>query len=144
MTGFPWFPIGHATARGTVGRLREEGPGYQVLQDQASDRLILVLAADSKAGDGVLASTLVSEFAGIEFGGRSFLALSTSRTDDGAGAAMVEAVRSTDFSQRESAGRGDRRSGPARFGIRSPLKPDAPKERTACTPLTASTHLPRL
>jgi cell division protease FtsH len=82
MTGFPWFPIGHATARGTVGRLRAEGPGYQVLQDQASDRLILVLASDSRAGDGVAASTLASEFAEIEFGGRSFLALSTSRTDE--------------------------------------------------------------
>ena len=42
MTGFPWFPIGHAIASGTVGRLRAEGPGYQVLQDQTGDALILV------------------------------------------------------------------------------------------------------
>jgi len=41
MTGFPWFPIGHAIACGTVGRLRAEGAGYQVLHDQTSDRLIL-------------------------------------------------------------------------------------------------------
>src|ERR1700676_5000878 len=52
---------------GTVGRLREERPGYRVRQDQASDRLILVLVADSRAGDGIPASTLASEFAEIEF-----------------------------------------------------------------------------
>jgi cell division protease FtsH len=82
MTGFPWFPIGHAITCGTVGRLRAEGAGYQVLHDQTSDRLILVLAADSSAGVDAVASSAALKFAGVEFGGRSFLAISTSKTDE--------------------------------------------------------------
>jgi cell division protease FtsH len=79
MTGFPWFPIGHTTAGGTVGRLRAEGPGYQVLQDQTNDGLILVLAADGQAGEDALASSAASSFAGADFGGRSFLVMSTAK-----------------------------------------------------------------
>jgi hypothetical protein len=82
MTSFPWFPIGHELACGTVGRLRAEGAGYQVLHDQASDRLILVLAADSSAGGGAAASSVASMFAALEFGGRSFLAMSMSKADE--------------------------------------------------------------
>jgi cell division protease FtsH len=82
MTGFPWFPIGHATACGTVGRLRAEGAGYQVLQDQTRDDLILVLAADSSAGLDAAASSFALKFAGLEFGGRSFLVMSTSKADE--------------------------------------------------------------
>lgn len=79
MTGFPWFPIGQAIPCGTIGRLRAEGPGYQVLQDQTSDGLILALAADSQAGQDVAASSAVSKFAHVEFGGRTFLAMPTSK-----------------------------------------------------------------
>jgi cell division protease FtsH len=82
MTGFPWFPIGHAIACGTVGRLRAEGAGYQVLHDQTSDRLILILAVDNSAGKRAAASSVASKFAGVEFGGRSFMAMSTSKADE--------------------------------------------------------------
>jgi cell division protease FtsH len=82
MTGFPWFPLGHDIACGTVGRLRAEGTGYQVLHDQASDRLMLVLATDSSAGQSVAASSVAPRFTAAEFGGRSFLAISTSKAEE--------------------------------------------------------------
>jgi cell division protease FtsH len=82
MTSFPWFPIGHVTPCGTVGRLRADGLGYQVLHDQASDRLMLVLAGDSAAGNYTSASSVASKFAGVEFGGRSFLVMPTSKADE--------------------------------------------------------------
>ena len=82
MTGFPWFPIDHATACGTIGRLRAEGAGYQVLHDQTRDDLILVLAADSSAGVDAAASSFALNFVGLEFGGRSFLVMSTSKADE--------------------------------------------------------------
>lgn len=82
MKNFPWFPIGHEIACGTVGRLRTESADYQLLQDQASDRLILVLAADSTAGKGAAALSVVSNFTKVEFAGRSFLAMSMSKADE--------------------------------------------------------------
>ena len=66
MTGFPWFPIGHAIASGTVGRLRAEGPGYQVLQDQAGDALILILAAGERAAVDARQIAGASRFAEAE------------------------------------------------------------------------------
>jgi cell division protease FtsH len=82
MTAFPWFPIGHQIACGTVGRLRAEGAGYQVLHDQSSERLMLVIASDSSAGKGAAASSVATEFEGVDFGGRSFLALSMSKAEE--------------------------------------------------------------
>jgi hypothetical protein len=76
MTGFPWFPIGHAIPSGTVGRLRGEGPGYQVLQDQAADALILVLACDEPAGIDAAKTSGASLLAAFDFGERSFLTMS--------------------------------------------------------------------
>jgi cell division protease FtsH len=76
MTGFPWFPIGHAIPSGTVGRVRSEGPGYQVLQDQAGDDLVLVLASDEPAGIDAAKTSAASRLAEFDFGGRSFLTVS--------------------------------------------------------------------
>ncbi len=80
MSGFPWFPIGHAIPSGTVGRLRSEGPGYQVLQDQASDALVLVLASDEPAGIDAVKTPGASRLVGFDFGGRSFLTVSVPKT----------------------------------------------------------------
>jgi hypothetical protein len=82
MTAFPWFPIGHQIACGTVGRLRAEGTGYQVLHDQSSERLMLVIASDSSAGKGVTASSIATKFEGVDFGGRSFLAILMSKAEE--------------------------------------------------------------
>ena len=82
MTNFPWFPIGHEIACGTVGRLRAEGAGYQVLHDQSSERLMLVIASDSSAGKGAAASSVATRFEGVDFGGRSFLAISMSKAEE--------------------------------------------------------------
>jgi cell division protease FtsH len=82
MSGFPWFPIGHQVECGTIGRLRAEGAGYQVLHDQASERLMLVLTGDSLAGEAAAASSVASQFAWVEFGGRSFLVISMSKAEE--------------------------------------------------------------
>jgi cell division protease FtsH len=82
MSGFPWFPIGHAVPPGTVGRLRDEGPGYQILQDQAGDVLILVLAADGLAGIDAAKTSGASRLASFDFDGRSFLTLSVPKATE--------------------------------------------------------------
>lgn len=82
MAGFPWFPIGHATASGSVGRLRSEGPGYQVLQEQAGDSLILVLAAGERAAQDARQIAGASRFAEVEFSGRSYLTMSFAKSSE--------------------------------------------------------------
>lgn len=82
MSGFPWFPIGHKLVSGTVGRLRAEGPGYQVLHEQAGDALILVLAGGDRAADDAARLDGVSRFAGFEFGGRSFLTMPVAKSSE--------------------------------------------------------------
>ncbi|MET4524059.1 AAA family ATPase [Bradyrhizobium sp. JR18.2] len=82
MSGFPWFPIGHAIASGTVGRLRGEGPGYQVLQDQAGDAVILVLAAGERAAEDAARIAGASRFAEVEFSGRSFLTMPVAKSSE--------------------------------------------------------------
>jgi cell division protease FtsH len=82
MTAFPWFPIGHQITCGTVGRLRAEGAGYQVLHDLSSERFMLVIAGDSLAGKDAAASSVATKFKGVDFGGRSFLAISMSKAEE--------------------------------------------------------------
>lgn len=82
MSGFPWFPIGHKLASGTVGRLRTEGPGYQVLQAQAGDALMLVLAAGEPAADDAARIGGASQFAEFEFGGRRFMTLPMAKSSE--------------------------------------------------------------
>lgn len=82
MSGFPWFPIGHKLASGTVGRLRAEGPGYQVLQEQAGDGLILVLAGGEPAADDAGRIEGALPFADFEFGGRRFLTMPMAKSSE--------------------------------------------------------------
>lgn len=82
MSGFPWFPIGHKLASGTVGRLRAEGPGYQVLQEQAGDALMLVLAGGEPAADDAARIDGASQFAEFEFGGRRFLTVPVAKSSE--------------------------------------------------------------
>jgi cell division protease FtsH len=82
MSGFPWFPIGQTLPSGTVGRLRAEGPGYQVLQEQAGDSLILVLAAGERAAEDARLIADASRFAEVEFSGRFFLTMSVAKASE--------------------------------------------------------------
>lgn len=82
MSGFPWFPIGHKLASSTVGRLRTEGPGYQVLQAQAGDALMLVLAAGEPVADDAARVGGASQFAEFEFGGRRFLTVPVAKSSE--------------------------------------------------------------
>lgn len=82
MSGFPWFPIGHKLASGTVGRLRAEGPGYQVLQAQGGDAVILVLAAGEPAADDAARIGGASQFAEFEFGGRRFMSVPVAKSSE--------------------------------------------------------------
>lgn len=82
MPDFPWFPIGHAIASKTVGRLRAEGPGYQVLQEQTGDALILVLAAGERAAEDALQIDGTSRFVKVEFNGRSFLTMPVAKSSE--------------------------------------------------------------
>ncbi|MGX1007063.1 cell division protease FtsH [Bradyrhizobium japonicum] len=82
MSGFPWFPIGHKLASGTVGRLRTEGPGYQVLQEQAGDSLMLILAGGEPAADDAERIDGAPRFAEFEFGGRRFLTMPVAKSSE--------------------------------------------------------------
>ncbi|MCK1715044.1 AAA family ATPase [Bradyrhizobium sp. 143] len=82
MSGFPWFPIGHKLVSGTVGRLRAEGPGYQVLQEQTGDALILVLAGGEPPADDAARTDGASRFADFEFGGRRFLTMPVAKSSE--------------------------------------------------------------
>jgi hypothetical protein len=82
MSGFPWFPIGHKLVSGIVGRLRAEGRGYQVLQEQAGEALILVLASGEPAADDAARIDGASQFAEFEFGGRRFLTVPVAKSSE--------------------------------------------------------------
>ncbi|MCS3498280.1 hypothetical protein M2189_002762 [Bradyrhizobium japonicum] len=82
MSGFPWFPIGHKLGSGTVGRLRAEGPGYQVLQEQAGEALMLVLAGGEPAADDAARIDGDSQFAEFDFGGRRFLTVTVAKSSE--------------------------------------------------------------
>lgn len=74
MSGFPWFPIGHALPGGSVGRLRQEGNGYQIILDQTTEGMFLILASGSLANDGAqrLLGPAIDTFDRLEFGGQSY------------------------------------------------------------------------
>lgn len=69
-------------ASGTAGRLRAEGPGYQVLQDQAGDAVILVLAAGERAAEDAAQIPGGSPFAEVEFSGRRFLTVRVAKSSE--------------------------------------------------------------
>jgi cell division protease FtsH len=75
MLDFPWFPIGQKLPGGSVGRLRQQGAGFQVVQDQRLDSIFLILEKGSivgQAADQVLGAA-VESFHGIEFAKKSYL-----------------------------------------------------------------------
>jgi hypothetical protein len=74
MVAFPWFPIGHKIPGGAVGRLLQEGQGYQVLQNQAHDAVFLVMDKSSLVAKAATKSLyrLDGDFRTFEFGGRSY------------------------------------------------------------------------
>jgi hypothetical protein len=43
MFAFPWFPLGYTLPGGSIGRLQQEGGGYQIVDNQAHDLVFLVL-----------------------------------------------------------------------------------------------------
>jgi hypothetical protein len=74
MSSFPWFPIGHKLPDGSVGRLQQEGAGYQIIQNQAQDSVFLVLENACLATKGAekLLEPSGEGFRTIEFGDRSY------------------------------------------------------------------------
>jgi cell division protease FtsH len=75
MSGFPWFPIGHGLPGGSVGRLRQEGIGYQIVSDQTKNATFLILESGSLASEGAknLLGSAITGFHSSEFAGRSYL-----------------------------------------------------------------------
>jgi cell division protease FtsH len=69
---FPWLPVGHALGEGAVGRVRISGDGYQIVQDQLSSDVFLILDADATVGRAVARlSGGPGSFNGIDFDGRN-------------------------------------------------------------------------
>src|ERR1700687_5403458 len=72
--GFPWFPLGYAVPGGNIGRLTQEGAGYQIVTAHGADQVILVLESGSLVSEG--ARTLLDPasdgFGNFEFTGRSY------------------------------------------------------------------------
>src|SRR6266545_4676504 len=75
MPGFPWFPLGHNLSDGKVGRLRQEGDGFQIIADQGSERTFLVIEDGSLVSDGArtLLDPVRDGFRSFEFGGRAYI-----------------------------------------------------------------------
>jgi hypothetical protein len=57
MAAFPWFPIGHKIPGGAIGRLLQEGQGYQVVQNQGRDSLFLLLDKASFVANDIIPLT---------------------------------------------------------------------------------------
>ena len=74
MSSFPWFPIGHKLPDGSVGRLQQEGAGYQIIQNQTHGSVFLVLENACLAAKGAekLFDPSGEGFHSIEFGDRSY------------------------------------------------------------------------
>src|SRR5271166_1114086 len=75
MFAFPWFPLGYMLPGGSVGRLQQEGSGYQIVDNQAHDSVFLVLERTALVATGAekVLDLTHDRFHLIEFGGRSYL-----------------------------------------------------------------------
>jgi cell division protease FtsH len=75
MSGFPWFPLGESLPGGVVGRLQQEGVGYQLIRNQAQDSVFLVLNNNSLLAEGArkLLDLTSDGFHSIEHNGQSYL-----------------------------------------------------------------------
>src|SRR5437016_462909 len=75
MPGFPWFPLDHKLLDGNVGRLRQEGDGFQIIADRGSERTFLVIEHGSLVSEGaqVLLDPVRDGFCNFEFCGKTYL-----------------------------------------------------------------------
>jgi hypothetical protein len=75
MFAFPWFPLGYRLPGGSIGRLQQEGGGYQVVDNQACDSVFLVLERTALVTTGAekFLDPAHDGFHFIEFGGRSYV-----------------------------------------------------------------------
>jgi hypothetical protein len=75
MLGFPWFPLDYVLPGGSIGRLQQEGNGYQIVDNKARDSVFLILDQKSlvTAGAEKLLDPVPDRFHLIEFNGRSYL-----------------------------------------------------------------------
>jgi cell division protease FtsH len=75
MPNFPWFPFGHNLPDGRIGRLRQEGDGFQIVADQESEGTFLVIESGSLVNDGVneLLDPVRDGFRSFRFGGTAYL-----------------------------------------------------------------------
>src|SRR5713101_2901139 len=75
MPGFRWFPLGHNLSDGKVGRLRQEGDGFQIIADQESEGTFLVVEDGSLVSDGAHALLDLARdgFRHFEFGNKAYL-----------------------------------------------------------------------
>jgi cell division protease FtsH len=74
MAAFPWFPIGHKVPGGAVGRLLQEGEGYQVVQNQGHKSAFLILDKASFVGKAAaqLLKPIDEDFRYFEFSSRPY------------------------------------------------------------------------
>lgn len=75
MFAFPWFPLGYPLPGGSIGRLQQEGGGYQIVDNQSRDSVFLVLEGAALVATGAekLLDPSHDGFHLIEFGGCSYL-----------------------------------------------------------------------
>src|SRR5215468_4157990 len=84
MPGFPWFPLGHDLSDGKVGRLQQEGDGFQIIADQESGKTFLIIEDGSLAAAGVrtLLDPVRDGFRSFEFGGKAYLSRLFDQAED--------------------------------------------------------------
>ena len=75
MFAFPWFPFGYTLPGGSIGRLQQEGGGYQIVDNQARDSVFLVLERNALVATGAekFLDPTQDGFHLVEFGDRSYL-----------------------------------------------------------------------
>ena len=75
MSDFPWFPFGSRIPGGVTGPLRRDGPGFQIIGMQESERVALVVDAASLMGRAAtsLPALATEPFRPFAFGGKSYL-----------------------------------------------------------------------
>jgi cell division protease FtsH len=75
MQGFPWFPFGYGLPGGSVGPLRNEDVGYQVVATQEINKVALIVESGSLVSEGVqkLLDSSTNGFSSFECGGHSYL-----------------------------------------------------------------------
>jgi len=70
MSGFPWLPLGYALSKGAVGRLLEEGDGYQIVQNRGLDSVFLLIENGTLVARAINQFDVSAAFDRNEFGGK--------------------------------------------------------------------------